>query len=226
MTAIFDPIANAYDGWYDTPEGSAIFREEVKCLRAFRCDYSGRWLEVGVGTGRFAKVLGVTHGIDFSVRMAEKAALRGVRVQVGRAEQLPFRRDSFDGVLMALSLCFLNNPEAAFLECARVLRDNGRLVLGTIPADSPWGRAYIKKGVEGHPAYSHARFHPLTETMRIAEKANFDFRQSISALFWKPGSSRPGPSRIEPGVHAAAGFVGLLFEVRTVGANARSINAE
>ena len=52
--SIFDPIADAYDSWYATPEGHAIFEEEVQCLRHLGDDYSGRWLEVGVGTGCFA----------------------------------------------------------------------------------------------------------------------------------------------------------------------------
>ena len=55
---VFDPIADAYDRWYDAPEGKAIFREELLCLQELCGDGSGRWLEVGVGTGRFAAALG------------------------------------------------------------------------------------------------------------------------------------------------------------------------
>ena len=210
--SIFDPIADAYDRWYDTPEGSTIFQEEIQCLRCLCDDYSGLWLEVGIGTGRFATALGITHGIDLSLCMVAKAARRGVRAQVGSAGHLPFRRESFDGVLMALTLCFLENPEAAFLECGRVLPEKGRLILGTIPADSSWGRAYIKKGTEGHPTYSHARFHTIMETIRLAEKYNFELRQSCSALFWGPDSRQAGPSKAETGIISEAGFVGLLFE--------------
>ena len=184
---IFESIADAYDQWYDTPEGSAIFQEEVECLRLLCDDSSGRWLEVGVGTSRFAVALGVAHGIDLSPGMGAKASQRGVHVAIGRAEELPFRTGSLDGVLIALTLCFLENPQAAFLECARVLRDKGKLVLGTIPADSPWGRAYTKKGAQGHSRYSHARFHTIREVLHLAENADLRLRQSRSALFWEPG---------------------------------------
>lgn len=212
MDDLFGSIADAYDSWYDTPEGNAIFREEAQCLHKLCDDFSGRWLEVGVGTGRFSLALGVTHGIDLSLGMVERAVSRGIQGQVGRAEQLPFQRETFDGVLMALSLCFLENPEAAFMECARVLRDKGKLVLGTIPADSPWGRTYINKGAQGHPVYSHARFHTIEEVIRLAENADFRLRQSYSALCWEPDRRPAGLPKIAPGVVAEAGFVGLLFE--------------
>lgn len=121
VTSIFDLIAEAYDNWHDTLEGHSIFREEVRCLRQLRDDYSGRWLEVGVGTGRFAAALGITHGIDLSPQMAAIARRRGLVVQIGRVEQLPFHDRVFDGVLMSLTLCFVVNPERAFCECARIL---------------------------------------------------------------------------------------------------------
>ncbi|MFW6332774.1 MAG: hypothetical protein ACOC23_05685, partial [Thermodesulfobacteriota bacterium] len=44
--------------------------EEIECLRLLGADFSGRRLEVGVGTGRFADTLGITHGVDLSPPMA------------------------------------------------------------------------------------------------------------------------------------------------------------
>ena len=212
MNSVFESTAETYDNWYKTPEGSAIFREEVQCLRNLCDSYDGRWLEVGIGTGRFATALGIPIGIDLSFHMVFKAVSRGVRGQVGRAEQLPFRTGSFEGLLIALTLCFLEDPEAAFLESARVLRDKGKLLLGTIPADSPWGRAYITKAAEGHSAYSHAHFRTITETLRLAERANFNLKSCCSALLWEPGSHRPEIPKTYAGLIPDAGFVGLLFE--------------
>lgn len=211
-TSIFDPIADAYDGWCDTPEGHSIFREEVRCLRQLRDDYSGHWLEVGVGTGRFATALGITHGIDLSPQMAVMAKRRGILVQVGSAVHLPFADNAFDGVLLALTLCFIVHPEQAFRECGRILRDKGRMVIGTVPADSPWGISYIKKKNAGHPIYSHAHFRTVAETIHFAEKEHLKLRTSCSALFGEPDRFQSEPSRIESGIIAEAGFVGLLFE--------------
>ncbi len=210
--SVFDHMADAYDGWYDQPEGKVIFHEELDCLGRVCHDYSGRWLEVGVGTGRFAKALGIAHGVDLSPGMAAIAVRRGVLAQVGRAENLPFQSECFDGVIIALTLCFLDNPEAAFVECARVLRRNGKLVVGTVPADSPWGEAYEKKKAEGHPVYSHARFHTVEKIVGLAEKTRFTLRNARSALFWGPGNQPEGPFETRSGIVSGAGFVGLLFE--------------
>ena len=212
--SVFDQMAIAYDGWYEQPEGKVIFHEELDCLCRVCHDYSGRWLEVGVGTGRFAKALGISHGVDLSRDMAAIAARRGVSAQVGRAEQLPFRGECFEGVLIVLTLCFLENPEAAFMECANVLRQDGRLVVGTVPSDSPWGAAYEKKKAEGHPVYSHARFRTVEEIVDLAEKAGFIVRNARSALFWTPDGQPGEHPEAQSGIVPGAGFVGLFFEAR------------
>jgi len=72
MTLAFDPMADAYDRWYDTPKGKAIFQAELKCLRSLHEKSPGRWLEVGVGTGRFACSLGIAEGIDPSPLRCER----------------------------------------------------------------------------------------------------------------------------------------------------------
>ena len=129
---VFNPIADAYDGWYDTPEGRAIFHEEAACLRLLG-NFSGAWLEVG-------------------------------------------------------------------------------------------GRAYMRKGAEGHPIYAHAGFLTATETVRLVEKAGFRFRRGCSVLFWRPGHPPAGRPRVKSGIVPEAGFVGLLFDVHPAGEPAVPIN--
>jgi len=211
LTRAFDPIADAYDHWYDTPEGQVIFQAEVACLRLLSNEFQGRWLEVGVGTGRFASALGVTEGVDPSPRMLEKAAQRGIRTYLAAAEHLPFRDGVFDGVLMALTLCFIHDAELAMHECARVLDPLGTLLIGVIPADGPWGRAYMRKASQGHPVYSLARFRSASETSALAEDAGLELRASACVIIWEPDSPRIGEARIERGISPEAAFLGLLF---------------
>lgn len=211
MTSIFDQIADAYDSWYDSPEGCVIFNEELLCLKQLGCDTTKYWLEAGVGTGRFAKALGIPYGIDLSLEMAVFARRQGIATQVGSVEQLPFPASTFDGILMNLTLCFIARPELALLECVRVIRDKGHLIIGTIPANSPWGKLYIKEKSEGHPIYSHAHFRTIPETIDLVEKAGFRFQKSQSALLWEPDSRPHGYTKMVPGVVLNAGFVGLLF---------------
>ena len=212
MTQAFDPIAQTYDQWYDTPEGRAIFHAELKCLGALCGQCPGRWLEVGVGTGRFAFSLGIVEGIDPSLRMLDIAAGRGIKTYAGTAENLPFPDGSFDGVLMALTLCFVANSQRALKECRRVLRPGGRLILGTVPADSPWGREYLEKASQEHPVYAQARFRMATEIVRLAQDAGLSLIDAASTLFWKPGEAPQTEARIEKGIVSEAGFLGFLFE--------------
>lgn len=211
---VFDTIADNYDRWYDAPEGKRLFQEEIDCLRCLEYDFSDRWLEVGVGTGRFAKALGCKFGIDLSLPMATRAARRGVWVFVGRGEQLPFPNHVFDGVLMAFTLCFLNRPEKVLQECARVMRPDGQLLVGTIPADSTWGRSYLRKGAEGHPLYARARFSTIVETMQLLGNSGFVLQRACSALFGGPNIPSTGTPRVKSGIVADAGFIGLLFGIR------------
>jgi ubiquinone/menaquinone biosynthesis C-methylase UbiE len=140
-----------YDQWFDSPEGRAIFETELRCLRSVCPDFRDRWIDVGVGTGRFASALGVQEGIDLSASMLEIAKSRGIYVTLASAERIPFPENNFDGILMALTLCFVNDAEEALGECRRVLRQSGKLLLGILPSDSPWGREYIRKAGDGHP---------------------------------------------------------------------------
>ncbi len=153
MTALFDAIASDYDAWYDEPAGRAILAAELACLRRLVGTCPGRWLEVGVGSGRFAAGLGIGEGIDPSAHMLQIAARRGVRTYLGTADSLPFPDGHLNGVLLALTLCFIAEPATALRECRRVLTGDGLLLVGIVPADSPWGLLYARKKATGHRIY-------------------------------------------------------------------------
>lgn len=220
MTQAFDPIADSYDQWYDTSEGRAILSAELACLRLLYAQCRGRWLEVGVGTGRFASMLGVAEGVDPSPQMLAIAAGRGIRTYLGCAEDLPFADGTFEGVLLALTLCFVADSKQAAMECRRLLRPGGRLLLGAIPADSPWGRQYERKKAAGHPVYAQARFLTTSEIVALIESAGFDLQDAASTLLGEPDGSPEIEPCVEAGVVPGAGFVGLLFR-KTAGACAR-----
>ena len=212
MAGAFDRVAADYDRWYDEPEGRAIFAAELECLRSLAGRVEGEWLEVGVGTGRFSHGLGVRKGVDLSPQMLEIAAERGIEVVEGAAEDLPFPSDSYGGILMALTLCFVADAQRALQECERVLRPGGRLLLGVVPADSSWGREYSRQAARNHPIYSMARFRTVAEITELADRAGLVPVDACSSLFWPPGETPDSTPRIEAGVASEAGFVGLLFE--------------
>lgn len=209
----FDKLARRYDRWFDSRRGQAIFDAEVACLRELIPDRAGRWSEVGVGTGRFAEPLGIAEGVDPSLPMLEMAERRGIRTKHGYGEELPYANGSFDGVLMVVTVCFLSDPGTAFEECSRVLKGNGYLVVGLVPADSPWGEFYAHRGRKGHPFYAAARFYTCRQVLELGEAAGFVPDHAMSCLL-SPPNARVDCAR-QDGIVPGAGFVGLRFQKTT-----------
>jgi len=101
---VFNHSALEYDDWFVRNE--MAYRSELAAVKAF-LPLSSRGLEIGVGTGRFAAPLGIEVGVEPARAMAAIARNRGIKVLEAYAEELPFKNESFDFVLMVTVLCFL-----------------------------------------------------------------------------------------------------------------------
>jgi ubiquinone/menaquinone biosynthesis C-methylase UbiE/catechol 2,3-dioxygenase-like lactoylglutathione lyase family enzyme len=105
-------------------------------------DGPGSLLEVGVGSGRLLARLAErgweATGIDAAPRMIELARERvpEARLEVARAEELPFEDASFDAVV-AVGVLEYGDLEASLGELARVLRPGGRAVVGVRNSAAP-----------------------------------------------------------------------------------------
>jgi ubiquinone/menaquinone biosynthesis C-methylase UbiE len=206
----FDSEANRYDYWFQSRDGKAIFEIEKDCLRTLVQTVTGLWLEVGIGSGRFAMSLGISEGVDPSLVMVTIAARRGIHVVRGIGEDLPFQDAIFDGILMVTTLCFLTSPRRALSECHRVVHPLGTLVVAIVPAASTWGCFYRAKGCEGHPLYSKANFYTCDQVIHFCAETGFVFERAVSCLFTRPGEE-PG-ANLEEGINESAGFVAMRFQ--------------
>jgi len=215
---VFDRLAEHYDAWFDSARGAALFRAEVQCLERIMPADRSEWLEVGVGSGRFAQALGISEGVDPSPSLLGMARARAIKGIEGIAEDLPYGGDSLEGILLVVTLCFLDDPERAMHEFARVLRPGGRLAMGFVPADSAWGRHYMRKAREGHPFYSVARFYTCSQALDMATKAGFHMVRAASALPTRP-DEESAELPIRDGIVPGWGFVGLSFVLEGVGAD-------
>lgn len=174
----FDTAAAEYDAWFETHPH--VYASELAAIREL-IPKSGRGVEIGVGTGRFAAPLGIQLGVDPSTQMSRIAQKRGVEVLTGRAEDLPLADESIDFVLMVTTLCFLDEIEQAFGEIYRILRPGGAFVVAFIDADSPLGRQYLQRRSDSR-FYKGAHFYSATfvkEQLRMAGFGAFDMRQTI-----------------------------------------------
>jgi ubiquinone/menaquinone biosynthesis C-methylase UbiE len=204
----FDLLAAEYDDWFDGA-GKLIFATEVKAFQEILAFLPKPWLEVGVGSGRFAQALGIGSGIDPSAKLLEMASKRGINVRLGRGEQQIFSAASFGAVFLIVTLCFLNTVPGVLREVYRILTADGRIVVGLVLKESPWGEFYRNKKKQGHRFYKYANFYKYDEVVTFLEQSGFSIEKVISTLFQKPGEVE----QVElprDGFFPAAGFVVIM----------------
>lgn len=142
----FDEHADEYDAWFG--KNQAVLESEVLLLAHLLGTSPGRAVSVGCGSGLFERILRDDHGIevDFGVEpadgMAAIARRRGLEVERGSAEDLPYEDGAFDTVIMNGIPSYVADLEAAVDEGVRVLKPGGRLVMLDVPAESSFGLLY------------------------------------------------------------------------------------
>lgn len=200
----FDTLATAYDTWFEE-EGKLIFAIEVKALREVLPLLPKPWLELGVGSGRFAQALSIETGIDPSVKLLEIAESRGITVFRVRGEEQFFNKETFGAVFLIVTLCFVDSPLAVLQEAYRILKPKGKIVLGLVLKGSPWGKFYQLNKMEGHRFYKYATFYSYQEVERLLLDSGFIIEKVVSTLFQKPGEVK-GMETPEEGFSVEAGF--------------------
>lgn len=186
MKTSFDTYAQEYDSWYD--QHSKVFDSELAAIKKVlgHVHPEHRSIEIGVGTGRFAQALHITHGTDPSRGMLKLARERNIICTQAVAENLPFRNTSFDLALMVTVDCFLTNLKQAFAEVYRILKPGGRLVLGMIDRNSELGNAYGKKYEKKQHKngfYTFVRLHSVEEISACILEAGFRDLTTVQTLF-------------------------------------------
>ena len=206
VSAVFDAYADDYEKWFESAEGRALFASEVGAIRPLMMDLERPYLEIGVGTGRFAKELGIDEGIDPSERSLSFARKRGVHTQRAAGEQVPFADASFGAVFILFTLCFVETPEKVISEAVRVLKPGGCVIVGIINRESAWGSLYLQKKAEGHLLYKRARFFNANELSALLKTAGLHVDASTSSLFQLP-MNNPFREEPRPGLSKEAGYI-------------------
>jgi len=177
-TTPFEENAERYDLWFEKHRHA--FRAELETIRSL-LPAAGRGVEVGVGTGRFAAPLGISHGVEPAAAMARRAAERGIKVVRGRAEALPYRSAAFDFALLVTTICFVDDAEGTLREIRRILKPAGAVLVGFVDRESAIGKRYLETKDES-VFYREARFFSVREVTRLLEGGGFGrfrFRQTL-----------------------------------------------
>ena len=183
-SSVFHERADEYDSWF---EDSLLFDIEAATIKALAVPATSPALEIGVGPGRVARAFGSDFGIDPAKAPLQLAANREIKVCQAVGESLPFSSNCFARISIFFTLCFVQNPAQVLVECHRVLKKDGHLVLGFVPVSSRWGKALLQKKETGHPFYEHAHFFNVKECEDLIQDSGFSIINSSSSLYQKPG---------------------------------------
>ncbi|MEF8808695.1 class I SAM-dependent methyltransferase [Natronomonas sp.] len=201
--APFETHTERYEDWFEKYDDA--YQSELNALDRF-VPATGRGIEIGVGSGRFAGPLGIDIGIDPAEAMLEHAQERGVDVVKGVAEHLPFRDDTFETALIVTTICFVDDIPRTLAEADRILSESGSLVIGYIDKDSPVGQIY-QENKEQNPFYREATFVTTEELLEALEAAGFTDFEFVQTIYqWI--DELDGPEPVEEG-YGEGSFVGI-----------------
>lgn len=182
-----------------------VYQEELilpNLIRLMAIKKGERILDLACGAGFFtrefpkkgAKVVGV----DISPKLIAAAKRRspGIEYIVARADQLGFLKDgSIDKIAMVLAVQNMDNLQAVFTECRRVLKRSGKLYLVMshpafrVPKASEWGWDEENKiqyrRVDQYLSESKAKIvmHPSTFRQTQPESYTITFHRPLQFYF-------------------------------------------
>jgi ubiquinone/menaquinone biosynthesis C-methylase UbiE len=182
VTNVFNKHYKRYDAWYD--KNNYAYLSELDAVKLV-LPKKGKGLEIGVGTGRFASALGIKYGVEPSANMAKLARKRGVEVYLGYGGALPFIDGSFDYVVMIITLCFIKDPLQTLKEAHRVLKKDGKIIIGIVDRESFLGKFYLeKKSI----FYKKAKFFSVDDVRVLLRATGFKGFSCYQTLFILPGA--------------------------------------
>ncbi len=168
-------------GWLLHPGGLELTRHAIEIAGLNR---GARVLDLGCGSGESVKFLqecGMdAMGVDQAENSEPGAMTPSARV-VAQAEQLPFADSSVDAVLAECSLSVMGDPRKVVLECARVLRPGGQLIISDLYARNPQQIAAVR-GLSGACTSGMLVREELESCLRDAGFATVCFEDHSRAL--------------------------------------------
>ncbi len=174
----FDIYTSEYEEWFK--ENPILFKSELLALKQ-AVPINKKGLEIGVGSGLFAKKLNIEFGIDPSENMLKLARQRNIKVTFGRAEELPYPDNYFDFTIFITSICFIENPLKAFQEAYRVTKQNGHLIVAFIDKESTLGQTLMATKNDSK-FYKPARFYSVQEIISLMEESHYQIEQTFQTL--------------------------------------------
>jgi len=190
----FNDHVTEYNLWFE--KHPYVFETEVAAIKRLLPQGDNLMsLEVGSGTGKFAKSLGIKEGLDPSANMCTVAEEQGIDTFVGFAEDMPYKSQQFDFVLRNFCISYFENLQKAFNEVFRVLKPGGSLIVGFIEKNSRIGQYYQTVKAQSI-FYKDAKFFSVEEVDKGLINAGFGNLQFSQTLFGDLAST----NSVEPSI--------------------------
>lgn len=178
-TQPFDQYFSDYENWFI--ENKYAYLSELAAIHHFLPSI-GKGVEIGIGSGQFALPLKIKRGIDPSKSMVNLAKQKGLNVCRAVAENLPFKKNLFDFALMVTTVCFVDDVTISFKEAKRILKSNGRFIVGLVDKNSPLGRKYLKMKHD-NVFYQWATFYSTDEIILQLNRIGFKNFATVQTVF-------------------------------------------
>ena len=176
----FDQYLSEYEQWFVAHHW--VYQAELNAVRMLM-PASGNFIEIGVGTGRFAAPLDIQVGLEPSRQMAALARQQGIQIIHGVAEHLPIADASFNSALMVTTICFVADIDKALQEAYRILTPHGHCLVGLVDRESRLGKSYLQR--QGASIfYRDAVFYSVEELISRLRQAGFHnlhFSQTLTS---------------------------------------------
>jgi|GEM_PF-6016887 len=159
-----------------------LYAWAARSVEAFAGSRALALLDAGCGDGMLRYYLSVRHvyvGVDFAMRMLARARrYRPATYFRADLNRLPFPNESFDAIVSLQALQYLDRPEVALAEMARVLKPRGRLFLSLPNHQS------FKYRWQGISSTQVQHFNLASATALVSRE--FDCLESSVRGFWVP----------------------------------------
>jgi SAM-dependent methyltransferase len=139
-------ITDHFFGWAISLAPTRRAYLDALIMHLSRPEQPSRVLDIGCGSGDTLSTLQSlgwdAEGIDFDPVVVENARNRGLRVHLGTVAEQHYPPAAFDAVIMSHVIEHVHDPGALLRECARILKQGGKLVVRT-PNGSSWGHHHF-----------------------------------------------------------------------------------
>lgn len=160
---------------------------EIDMMVRYLPAQSGRLLDVGCGNGEwleFMQTLGwLVEGIDFDNYAVDIAKNKGLPVHFGTLETQNYPDNHFDAITMKHVIEHVHQPLRLLLECKRVLKPGGSLVVVS-PNSESYGHSLFKSAWFHLDPPRHLCIFGSQSLRRVVEKADFKNIAISTTIRW------------------------------------------